>query len=102
MHIHEIAADIIRKVKTASRISVTQIPRPVAQPRRQDTGKAEAARGVSALNDKGFAFRLTPPLIFMGSNLSCATGFDLETLIIPLRISTGDITLNVALRMKAL
>lgn len=49
MHIHEIAADIIRKVKTASRISVTQIPRPVAQPRRQDTGKAEAARGDGAL-----------------------------------------------------
>lgn len=60
------------------------------------------ARGVSALNDKGFAFRLTPPLIFTGSNLSCATSFDLETLIIPLRVSTGDMTLNVALRMKAL
>lgn len=60
------------------------------------------ARGVSALNDKGFSFRLSPPLIFTGSNLSFANSLDLETLVIPLRASAGEMTLNVSLRMTAI
>ena len=58
------------------------------------------ARGVSALNDNGFTFRLTPPMIFTGSNLCFFSNLNIETLAIPLQLSAGEITLNVALRMN--
>lgn len=60
------------------------------------------ARGVSALNDRGFSFRLTSPIIFTGSNLSFANSLDLETLVIPLRANAGEMTLNVSFRMTDL
>ena len=60
------------------------------------------ARAVSTLNDQGFVFRLTPPLIFTGSNLSIFNSLYLETLFVPLRTKVGDMNLNVALRMKGL
>lgn len=60
------------------------------------------ARGVSALNDRGFKFRLTPPLIVTGSNISCSSGMNLETLVIPLTGKAGEMNFNVALRMSAL
>jgi chemotaxis protein CheX len=60
------------------------------------------ARAVSTLNDRGFSFRLTPPLIFTGSNLSFFSSLSLETLIIPLRTKAGDCNLNVSLRMTVL
>ncbi len=58
------------------------------------------ARGVSALNDNGFTFRLTPPMIFTGANLCFFSNLNIETLAIPLQISAGEVTLNVALRMN--
>jgi len=60
------------------------------------------ARAVSSLNDKGFAFRLTPPLIFSGNSLSIFNTLNLETLFIPLQTKLGNMNLNVALRMKGL
>jgi len=60
------------------------------------------ARAVSTLNDRGFSFRLTPPLIFTGSNLSFFSSLSLETLIIPLHTKAGDCNLNVSLRMNVL
>lgn len=59
------------------------------------------ARGVSALNDQGYTFRLTPPMIFTGSNLCFFSNMQLETLVIPLQVSAGEIDLNVALRMNS-
>jgi chemotaxis protein CheX len=58
------------------------------------------ARAVSSLNDRGFAFRLTPPLIFTGANLSFFSSLDTETLVVPLRANVGDMNLSVALRMN--
>ena len=60
------------------------------------------ARAVSTLNDRGFAFRLTPPMIFTGANLSFFSSLNLETLVIPLRAKAGDLNLNIALRMNTL
>lgn len=60
------------------------------------------ARAVSQLNDQGFTFRLTPPLIFTGANLSAFSSLNLETLVVPLRANAGEMNLNVALRMKTL
>jgi len=61
-----------------------------------------AARAVSSLNDRGFLFRLTPPLIFTGDNLAFFSNLNLETLVIPLRTKAGDFNLNVSLRMNVL
>ncbi len=61
-----------------------------------------AARAVSSLNDRGFLFRLTPPLIFTGDNLAFFSNLNLETLVIPLRTKAGDLNLNVSLRMNVL
>lgn len=61
-----------------------------------------AARAVSSLNDQGFLFRLTPPLIFTGDNLAFFSNLNLETLVIPLRTKAGDFNLNVSLRMNVL
>lgn len=60
------------------------------------------ARAVSLLNDRGFAFRLTPPMIFTGSSLSFFSSLNLETLVIPLRSKAGELNLNVALRTNTL
>jgi chemotaxis protein CheX len=60
------------------------------------------AKAVSELNDRGFTFRLTPPLIFVGDNIKCYGNLSIESLLIPLRTSVGELDLNVALRMNAL
>lgn len=59
------------------------------------------AHAVSALNDKGFKFRLTPPFIFSGSNL-CFFNMNIESLVIPLKTRAGELILNVALRMNVM
>ena len=59
------------------------------------------AKAVSMLNEQGFLFKLTPPLIFTGANLSTAS-MNLETLVIRLHASAGEMNLNVALRMNKL
>lgn len=60
------------------------------------------ARGVSVLNDRGFSFRLTPPLVFTGSSLASFSSMELETLMVPLMTAAGVMNLNIALRMKTL
>ncbi len=60
------------------------------------------AKAVSELNDRGFTFRLTPPLIFVGDNIKCYGNLNIESLIIPLRTSVGELDLNIALRMNTL
>lgn len=58
------------------------------------------ARAVSELNDRGFSFKLTPPLIFTGKNMKFFGNLNIESLIIPLSTSVGELDLNVALRMN--
>lgn len=60
------------------------------------------AKAVSELNDRGFTFRLTPPLIFVGDNIKCYGNLNIESLIIPLSTSVGELDLNIALRMNTL
>lgn len=75
---------------------------PLALDTLMELANVVVARAVSALNDAGFAFRLTPPLIFTGSNLCFFNSVNLETLVIPLHAEAGEMNLNVALRMKSL
>ncbi|HAK61267.1 MAG TPA: chemotaxis protein CheX [Nitrospiraceae bacterium] len=75
---------------------------PLALDTLMELANVMVARAVSALNDKGYAFRLTPPLIFTGANLSTFNNLSLETLVIPLYAKAGDMDLNVALRLKTI
>jgi CheY-specific phosphatase CheX len=60
------------------------------------------AKAVSELNDRGFSFRLTPPLIFTGDNMKFFGNLNIESLIIPMSTSVGELDLNIALRMNVL
>jgi chemotaxis protein CheX len=60
------------------------------------------AKAVSELNDRGFNFRLTPPLVFTGDNMKFFGNLNIESLIIPMSTSVGELDLNVALRMNVL
>jgi len=60
------------------------------------------ARAVSSLNDGGFEFRLTQPIILTGTDLSCIGSLDIETLVVPIYTNAGDMNLSVALRMNTL
>jgi chemotaxis protein CheX len=52
---------------------------------------------VSRLNDHGYQFKVTPPTVFTGTELS-TTDIKLETLVIPLSTSYGEVAVNVAMR----
>ena len=56
-------------------------------------------RAVSALNNAGYVFDLTPPNMFTGDNME-VSNLNLETLIIPLETPYGTVNVNVALREK--
>jgi chemotaxis protein CheX len=60
------------------------------------------AKAVSELNDRGFTFRLTPPLIFTGDNMKFFGNLNIESLIIPLSTRVGELDLNIALRMNVM
>jgi chemotaxis protein CheX len=60
------------------------------------------AKAISELNDRGYSFRLTPPLIFTGDNMKFFGNLNIESLIIPMSTSVGELDLNIALRMNVL
>lgn len=53
-------------------------------------------RAVSLLNNMGFKFHLTPPMAFTG-NMTSST-FNIETLVLPLSTTLGEVWVNVAVR----
>ncbi|MBI3753082.1 MAG: chemotaxis protein CheX [Deltaproteobacteria bacterium] len=54
-------------------------------------------KALTILNDKGFNFRLTPPMVFTG-NAVMANTIHLETLVVPFTIEYGELLINVAVR----
>lgn len=54
---------------------------------------------VTALNNKGYEFSVTPPTIFTGLELR-SSDINLETLVIPLTTPYGNVSVNVALRIE--
>ncbi len=57
-------------------------------------------RAVSALNSKGFNFDITPPSLFTGDNMKISN-LMLETLVIPLKTTCGEVIVNVAMRQRS-
>jgi chemotaxis protein CheX len=54
-----------------------------------------AGRAVTILNDVGHKLQVSPPTLLIGDNLTISN-FELETLIVPLETSFGDVVVNVA------
>ena len=57
-------------------------------------------RAITALNNKGYNFDITPPALFSGENMQISN-LMLETLVIPLQTSCGNVIVNVAMRQRA-
>ncbi|MBI5048879.1 MAG: chemotaxis protein CheX [Deltaproteobacteria bacterium] len=54
-------------------------------------------KALTILNDKGFDFKLTPPMVFTG-NAVMSGAVHLETLIVPFTTDYGEFIINVAVR----
>jgi chemotaxis protein CheX len=52
-------------------------------------------RAISTLNDAGHRLSVSPPTILIGENL-IISGLDLETLVVPLQTSQGEVVVNIA------
>lgn len=63
-------------------------------------GNMIAGRALTKLKESGVDIRITPPTIFKGKNLQILDK-DLQMIIIPYHISTGDIYLNIAVKNNA-
>lgn len=57
-------------------------------------------KALTILNDKGFNFRLTPPMVFTG-NATMSSGVRIETLVAPFATDCGEFVINVAVRPTA-
>ncbi len=53
-------------------------------------------RAISLLNDKGYKLRVSPPTLIAGDNVTISTA-ELETLIVPLETTHGEVVVNVAM-----
>jgi len=54
-------------------------------------------RSVTLINDKGFRFNLTPPMIISGKEIKLHST-DLEALVVPVSTVYGDFVISVAMR----
>ena len=52
-------------------------------------------RAISTLNDQGHRLHVTPPTLFAGLDVTISHS-DLETLVVPLETSFGEVVVNVA------
>ena len=55
-----------------------------------------AGRAVSILNDEGHRLKSSPPTLLMGERLTISNT-ELETLVVPVRTSCGEVVVNVAI-----
>jgi len=62
-----------------------------------ELGNIITGRAVSILNDNGFKFDITPPILFVGDKME-TSDLAQETLIIPLEFEYGIFNVNVALK----
>jgi len=53
-------------------------------------------RAISLLNDKGYKLRVSPPTLIAGDNVTISTA-ELETLIVALETTHGEVVVNVAM-----
>lgn len=68
----------------------------LAQETLSELASMMTARAISLLNDKGHKLRVSPPTLIAGDNVTISTA-ELETLIVPLETTHGEVIVNVAM-----
>ena len=63
-----------------------------------EIGNMISGRAVSKLQNEGFSFNITPPTLFEGENMVVSTPSNLPIIVVPLEVSFGVITVNLALQ----
>lgn len=53
-------------------------------------------RAISVLNDKGYSLRISPPTLIAGDNVTFSD-VELETMVVPLETTLGEVIVNVAM-----
>jgi chemotaxis protein CheX len=56
-------------------------------------------RAVTVLNDRGHHLRVSPPTLVAGDNVTISSA-ELETLVVPLATSYGEVIVNVAMETR--
>lgn len=56
-------------------------------------------RAVTVLNDRGHNLRVSPPTLIAGDNVTISNS-ELETLVVPLSTSCGEVIVNVAMETR--
>jgi chemotaxis protein CheX len=56
-------------------------------------------RAISVLNDRGHRLRVSPPTLIAGDNVTLSNS-ELETLVVPLSTSCGEVIVNVAMETR--
>ena len=64
-----------------------------------ELGNMITATAVTRLQDLGFSFDLTPPVLFSGENMELANS-GVEALIVPVDLPQGRLEINVAIRER--
>ncbi len=62
-----------------------------------EIGNMVSGRAISALQNEGYDFNITPPTLLEGENMAVTTPEGLPTIMVPLQTAFGLITINLAL-----
>lgn len=69
---------------------------PLARDTLSELASMMTGRAISLLNDQGYRLRVSPPTLVAGDNVTISTA-DLETMMVPLETSHGELVVNVAM-----
>lgn len=64
-----------------------------------ELGNIIAGKAVTLLNDSGFHFNITPPILLHGKDMKTTDG-NMDTVVIPLNSEYGEFNVNIALKEK--
>jgi chemotaxis protein CheX len=76
----------------------TQLSR-LAQDTLSELASMMTGRAISVLNDRGHRLRVSPPTLVAGDNVTISSS-ELETLVVPLSTSHGEVIVNVAMETR--
>lgn len=69
---------------------------PLAKDSLSELASMMTGRAVTVLNDRGHRLKVSPPTLIAGDNVTISNA-ELETMVVPLETSCGEVVVNVAL-----
>jgi chemotaxis protein CheX len=71
----------------------------LAQDTLSELASMMTGRAISVLNDRGHRLRVSPPTLVAGDNVTISNS-EIETLVVPLSTSHGEVIVNVAMETR--